>query len=201
MNVTDPFEAIVRQHYEALYRFARSLARSKSDAEDLTQHAFYIWATKGHQVRDPAKVKTWLYTTLHRAFLQRRRRQSQFPEQELDEAIEQLPSAAPGPADRIDALQVLPALAQLDAIHQAAVTLCYLEDYAYKDIAKILDVPVGTVKSRIARGIAQLREILLSDDCHASTALNMDAPSGALVPVPTGNRSSLWESYVCHGRV
>ena len=64
----------------------------------------------------------------------------------------------------MDSLQVLPALAKVDEIYQAAVALFYLEDYAYKDIAVILDVPVGTVKSRIARGIAQLREILLSDE-------------------------------------
>jgi len=163
MNTADHFEAIVNEHYEALYRFALSLTRSESDAQDLTQHTFHVWATKGHQLRDFTKVKTWLHTTLHRAFLRGRRRQSRFPEQELDEATEQLPADALVLADQVDALQVLPALAKVDEKFQAAVALFYLEDYAYKDIAVILDVPVGTVKSRIARGIAQLREILLPD--------------------------------------
>jgi RNA polymerase sigma-70 factor (ECF subfamily) len=183
MNAADPFEAIVSEHYEALYRFALSLTRTEADARDLTQHTFYVWATKGHQLRDHAKVKTWLYTTLHRAFLLGRRRQSRFPQQEWDEVIEQLPADAPELAEEADALQVLPALAQVDDIYQAAVALFYLEDYAYKDIAAILDVPVGTVKSRIARGIAQLRAILLSDDSRAWTSSKVDAPSGALVPV------------------
>ena len=58
---------------------------------------------------------------------------------------------------------MLPALAKVDEVYRAAVALFYLEDYAYKDIAVILDVPVGTVKSRIARGVAQLRQILLPD--------------------------------------
>lgn len=163
MNSVDPFEAIVSEHYEALYRFALSLTRAEADARDLTQHTFYIWATKGHQLRDFAKVKAWLYTTLHRAFLQARRRQGRFPEQELDDAIEQSSADAPVLADQVDAFQVLPALAKVDEKYQAAVALFYLEDYAYKDIAAILDVPIGTVKSRIARGIAQLREILLPD--------------------------------------
>ena len=56
--------------------------------------------------------------------------------------------------------QVLRALAQIDPIYQAAVALFYLEEYAYKEIAAILDVPMGTVKSRIARGIAQLQKAL-----------------------------------------
>lgn len=163
MNSERHFEAIVSEHYEALYRFALSLTRSESDARDLTQHTFYVWATKGHQLRDLSKTKTWLYTTLHRAFLQARRREVKHPRQDLDEVMEELAAVSPVLSDRLDSLQVLPALAKVDAAFQAAVALFYLEDYAYRDIAQILDVPVGTVKSRIARGIAQLREIILPD--------------------------------------
>jgi RNA polymerase sigma-70 factor (ECF subfamily) len=163
MNSADHLEAIVSEHYEALHRFALSLTHSESDARDLTQHTFNVWATKGHQLGDLSKAKTWLYTTLHRAFLQGRRRQTRFPHQDLDEVIEQLSTVSPMLSDQVDSLQVLPALAKVDEVYQAAVALFYLEDYAYKDIAVVLDVPVGTVKSRIARGIAQLREILLPD--------------------------------------
>ena len=201
MNSTDQFEAIVSEQYEPLFRFALSLTRTESDALDLTQHTFQIWATKGHQLRDITKVKTCLYTTLHRAFLQARRRQSRFPQQDLEDVIEQLPAVSPVLSDRVDSLQVLPALAKVDEIYQAAVALFYLEDYAYKDIALILDVPVGTVKSRIARGIAQLREILLSDESRASTPLNADAQNGALVPVPCWNQTARVGSHLCQGRV
>jgi RNA polymerase sigma factor (sigma-70 family) len=161
MNSADRFEAIVNEHYEALYRFALSLARAESDALDLTQHTFHIWATKGHQLRDLSKVKPWLYTTLHRAFLQGRRRQTRFPHQDLDEVIEQLPAVSGALSDHVDGLQVLQALSKVNEVYQAAVALFYLEDYAYKDIAAVLDLPIGTVKSRIARGIAELRELLL----------------------------------------
>ena len=61
MNSADQFEAIVGEHYEPLFRFAMSLTRSKPEAWDLTQQTFYIWATKGHQLRDLSKVKTWLF--------------------------------------------------------------------------------------------------------------------------------------------
>jgi RNA polymerase sigma-70 factor (ECF subfamily) len=197
MNSADYFEAIVSEHYEALYRFALSLTRSDSDAMDLTQHTFQVWATKGHQLRDLSKVKTWLYTTLHRSFLQGRRRQTRFPHQDLDEVVEQLPAITWTYSDQLDSLLVLPALAKVDEVYRAAVALFYLEDYAYKDIAVILDVPVGTVKSRIARGIAQLREILLPDTTNPPPGKE----SGTHVPVSPWNHSTSSQSHICHGRI
>jgi RNA polymerase sigma-70 factor (ECF subfamily) len=167
MNAADSFEAIVSEHYEPLYRFAMSLTRAEADARDLTQQTFYIWATKGHQLRDIKKVKTWLFTTLHRTFLAARQRQTRFPHCELEEAAKQLPVFMPELADHLDASHALDALARVDEILQPALALFYVEDCSYKDIAAILEVPVGTVKSRIARGIAQLREILLSAGARA----------------------------------
>ena len=167
MNSADHFEAIVGDHYEPLFRFAMSLTRSESDAWDLTQHTFYVWATKGHQLRDLSKIKSWLFTTLHRAFLEARRRQRRFPHDDLEEASEQLPASSPELTDHVDCSQVLPALARVDKVYQAAMALFYLDDCSYKEIAAILEVPVGTVKSRIGRGIAQLRSIWLSGGSRA----------------------------------
>jgi RNA polymerase sigma-70 factor (ECF subfamily) len=181
MNSAEQFEALVSAHYEALFRFALSLTRMESDARDLTQQTFYVWATKGHQLRDPSKVKTWLFTTLHRAFLETRRRQFRFAHHPIDEFSDQLPAVSPGPADQADCSEVLTALARVDEVYQAAVALFYLEDCSYKDIAAILEVPIGTVKSRIARGIGQLREILQSADSRDSS-LNRDPISATSGP-------------------
>jgi RNA polymerase sigma-70 factor, ECF subfamily len=201
MNPADQFETLVGEHYEPLFRFAMSLTQKEADALDLTQHTFLVWAAKGHQLRDITKIKAWLYTTLHRAFLQTRRRQKRFPLLDLEEVIDQLPDASTVPSDSVESLPVLPALANVDRIYQAAVALFYLEDYAYRDIAVILGVPVGTVKSRIARGIAQLREILLADTSHSATPLPADAPNGALVPVPGWNQAARFDSYLSHSHV
>jgi RNA polymerase sigma factor (sigma-70 family) len=163
------FEGLVAQYYEPLYQFAFSLTRAEADACDLTQQTFYVWATKGHQLRDVSKVKTWLFTTLHRAFLENRRRQTRFPHHELSEVSFELPSLPPALLNQLDAAQVLGALARLDEIYQAPVALFYLEDCSYKDIAEILGVPIGTVKSRMARGIAQLQKHLSDGGTAKST--------------------------------
>ena len=180
MNSAEKFESIVDEYYEPLFRFAMSLTRAESDASDLTQHTFYIWAAKGHQLRDVSKVKTWLYTTLHRAFLQARRKKVRFPHHALDEVSQELPTLDPEFINRADCSEILPALAQVDEIFRAAVALFYLEDCSYKEIAAILDVPIGTVKSRIARGLAQLREILLSD--RPGTSARRPSAVGGLSP-------------------
>jgi RNA polymerase sigma-70 factor (ECF subfamily) len=154
------FESVVARFYEPLYQFAFSLTHSEADACDLTQETFYVWATKGHQLREVSKVKTWLFTTLHRQFLQGRRRLLRFPHEELEAVKVQLPVITPNAARMIDARQVLAALQRVDEIYRAPLALFYLEDTAYKDIAEILEIPMGTVKSRIARGIAQLQKLL-----------------------------------------
>lgn len=155
------FENVVSRYYEPLYRFAYSLTRTEADACDLTQQTFYIWATKGDQLRDESKAKTWLFTTMHRSFLQSRRRETRFPHQPLDETEEDAPFTDPVMVSEVDCEQVLQALSRVDEHYQAAIALFYLEDSSYKDIAEILDVPIGTVKSRLARGLGQLKKFLL----------------------------------------
>lgn len=157
------FEGLVARFYEPLYQFAFSLTRSEADACDLTQQTFYVWATKGHQLRDPDKVKTWLFTTLHRQFLESRRRQARFPHQELETAEFELPLIQPEAVSQLDAAKVLASLARVEESFQAPVALFYLQDYSYKEIADILDLPLGTVKSRISRGIGQLQRLLAKD--------------------------------------
>ena len=160
MGLDSNFESLVARFYQPLYQFAFSLSRSEAEACDLTQQTFYIWATKGSQLRDASKVKSWLFTTLHREFLESRRRQTRFPHYEISQMEQELPPISPARVNQLDSAQVLQALGRVDAVYQAPVALFYLEDYAYKEIAEILDVPIGTVKSRIARGIIQLRKSL-----------------------------------------
>jgi RNA polymerase sigma-70 factor (ECF subfamily) len=118
-----------------------------------------MWATKGHQLRDPSKVKFWLFTTLYRAFLESRRTLNRFHHSELMEAESDLPVILPEAARQLDAMQAVTALGQVDEVYRGPVALFYMEDCSYQEIANILDVPLGTVKSRMARGLAQLKNI------------------------------------------
>jgi RNA polymerase sigma-70 factor (ECF subfamily) len=155
------FQALVDAHYAPLYRFALSLARTEHDAADLVQGAFAAWAAKGHQLQDRTKAKAWLFTTLHREFLQRRRHATRFPHLELVDAEAELPKVEPDMVSQLDSQAVVELLAQVDAQYRSAVALFYLEDYSYLEIAGILEVPIGTVKSRIARGLGQLKALVL----------------------------------------
>src|ERR1700722_14563006 len=157
------FESLVARYYEPLYQFALSLTRDEADGCDLVQQTFCIWANKGHQLRDISKVKTWLFTTLHREFLGARRRQTRFPHVELEYASAELPVVSPATINRLDTVQVLAALARLDELYQAPVALFYLQDCSYNEIAAILDVPLGTVKSRLVRGLERLHQMLTAE--------------------------------------
>jgi RNA polymerase sigma-70 factor (ECF subfamily) len=152
------FSDLVETYYAALYRFALSLAKNPADASDLTQQTFFIWATKGQALRDAAKAKTWLFTTLYREFLRIRRRSGRVT------AIEDLGPGEKDPPDvevdvvtRMDAQLVMEALQEVELVFREPLTLFYLQDLSYTEIAEVLSVPIGTVMSRLSRGKAHLR--------------------------------------------
>ncbi len=157
------FANLVDRHYGALYRFALSLTRTEPDACDLVQDVFQTWAEKGRQLHDPTKVKSWLFTTMHRNFLKRQQRGIRFPEVELSAAELELPALPLALVERLDGQLAMEYLGRVDDQFRAPVALFYLQDCSYLEIAQILDIPMGTVKSRIARGLVQLRRLLLKD--------------------------------------
>ena len=156
------FDELVAEYYQNLFRFAFSLAKNEAEACDLTQQTFYRFATKGHQLKDRRKVKTWLFTTLYREFLGSRRRGKKFTEVELEDAGAELPSVSSTVASDLDARLAVEALQQLEERYRAPLTLFYLEDLSYREIAETLDVPIGTIMSRLSRGKEQLRAVLTS---------------------------------------
>jgi RNA polymerase sigma-70 factor (ECF subfamily) len=161
MNLDDnTFELIVSAHYESLYRFAFSLVNNEADARDLTQEAFAQLARKSATLRDAAKAKSWLFTTLYRAFIDKRRSAVRHPHVEVGAADEELPVAPARAPESADAETVRAALMQLNETFRAPLALFYLEDHSYQEIADILQVPIGTVMSRLSRGRAMLRQML-----------------------------------------
>jgi RNA polymerase sigma-70 factor (ECF subfamily) len=163
MSATADFQQLVDRQYAPLYRFALSLAKSEADAADLTQQTFFLWASKGHQLRDRSRAKPWLFTTLYREFLNRRRHEVRFPKVELAEAREEEMSISPNPST-FDSTTLLQALYEVEEPFRAPLTLFYLEQFSYQEIADVLSVPIGTVMSRLSRGKALLRKRLFSKE-------------------------------------
>jgi RNA polymerase sigma-70 factor, ECF subfamily len=156
MSADLEFENLVKLYYGDLYRFGLSLTGNKTDAADLTQETFYIWANKGHQLQNAASVKGWLFTTLHREFLKSCRRRNRFSNESVDERLEDLPYVPADCVERADSQTLLRILGEIAEDFRAPLVLYYMEDLSYKEIADILALPLGTVQSRIARAKIQL---------------------------------------------
>ena len=154
------YDWAVEQFYEVLYRFAFGLAGNESDAADLTQDTYRVLLTKGDSIRDARKVKSWLFTTLYRQFLGRRRRATRFPETPVEAAEWELPTITSRHEDQTDGSLVVAALQQLDELYRAPLTLFYLEELSYKEMAVVLKLPIGTIMSRLSRGKEILRSRL-----------------------------------------
>ncbi|MEI9999646.1 MAG: RNA polymerase sigma factor [Verrucomicrobiota bacterium] len=163
------FEEIVDRYYSMLYRFALSLARNESDACDLTQQTFSVWAEKGHLLRDATKVKSWLFTTLYREFISNRRRELRWPKEDIDAVEHELPTAQPDSVDVLETGEVMTALQALDETFRVPLVLFYLQEHSYEEIAQILEIPIGTVMSRLSRGKAKLQQAIASHSFPGDT--------------------------------
>lgn len=177
------FQQLVDAHYAALYRFALSLARREADACDLVQQTFYIWAREGHRLRERDRAKSWLFTTLYREFLRgRRRAERQDSLEDLPEGVDGLAADLTDQVRLLDGRQVVECLQQVDETFRAPLTLFYLEDLSYLEIAAALDVPIGTVMSRLSRGKAQLRAALQRAASPADRVVRFPSPRSRSAP-------------------
>ncbi len=153
-------EELVALHYEKLYHFALSLTRNEAESADLTQQTFLTLATKGNQLRDKGKAKSWLFTVIYREFLKLRKFTNRFTELESDLPAEAAHAIDDTACRQVDAHLIMESLQSVPEIFRAPVALFYLEDLSYKEIASILDIPIGTVMSRLSRGKEELRSRL-----------------------------------------
>jgi RNA polymerase sigma-70 factor (ECF subfamily) len=145
----------------ALRRYARGLVRDRSTADDLVQDCLELAVGRWHQRRADGNPRAWVFAIFHNLFRTRLRRMARRP---LHFAIEDTDEAAlsvAAPQDRqVHYRQVLAALAQLPEEHRAVLLLVTVEDLSYAETAKILDVPIGTVMSRLSRARARLSDIM-----------------------------------------
>lgn len=158
------WDEVVRDHSARVYRLAYRLTGNPHDAEDLTQDVFIRVFRSLHRFQ-PGTFEGWLHRITTNLFLDTARRKQKIRFDGLaDGSEERLPSAWPTPGDQLaDAdldHDVAAALAALAPEFRAAVVLCDIEGLSYEEIASVLDIKIGTVRSRIHRGRTQLRAAL-----------------------------------------
>jgi RNA polymerase sigma-70 factor (ECF subfamily) len=152
---------LIDSHYSSLYRYAYRLVGNENDAADLTQEAFTKAMGRLHQLREPQHAKAWLFRILRNAYLHRlrdERRHQVLPLDSVGDLAEELPDLSPTTEIDPGSLQV--ALNELDETFRTPLILFYFEDFSYRDIAEQMDLPIGTVMSRLARAKGYLRERL-----------------------------------------
>lgn len=158
------FESLALPHLETVYRVARRLSRNDHEAEDLTQETMLkaYRAFSGFEMREFG-IKPWLLRILNNTFLNRRAKLKNAPRAVDREVLEQ--TAAADDADirldfeKLDA-EVKDALERLAPEFRTAILLWGTMEFSYQEIAEILDVPIGTVMSRLHRARRQLAQTL-----------------------------------------
>jgi RNA polymerase sigma factor (sigma-70 family) len=167
------FEQLMLAHQKQVYNLCLRMSGSAEDAFDLSQDAFFrAWRALG-QYQFEAGFSTWLFRLTSNVcidFLRRKKRESHvsltFSDDEEEGKEISLPDAAPLPEEQLISREthgeLQAAMDALPADYRAILQLRVVEDLPYEDIGRILEIPIGTVKSRLARARIQLRKNLLS---------------------------------------
>lgn len=163
----EKFKELTYPHLDFLYNIALKYTSKTYDAEDLVQETMYTAYRKFHQLRELDKCRAWLFSILRSHFLRERRQFARRPL--LDDGTGYLRHVQDHGADdfaavldsKLDAVQVGQALLNIPEKFRAVVVLYYMEEMTYREISDFLDIPIGTVMSRLARGKKQLKKALL----------------------------------------
>ena len=171
------WDELVRQHADRVYRLAYRLSGNQHDAEDLTQETF-IRVFRSVQNYQPGTFEGWLHRITTNLFLDMVRRRNRIRMETLPEDYDRVPADEPNPEQIYHDSRLGPDLqAALDSLppeFRAAVVLCDIEGLSYEEIGATLGVKLGTVRSRIHRGRAALRDYLAS---HSTEYLGERAKS------------------------
>ncbi|MBD3784956.1 MAG: RNA polymerase sigma factor SigE [Micrococcales bacterium] len=186
--VPPTWEEVVEQHSARVYRLAYRLTGNVHDAEDLTQDVF-VRVFRSLHTYQPGTFEGWLHRITTNVFLDRMRRKQRIRFDALsEESAARLPSRERGPEQTYHDTHldddVQRALDGLSPDFRAAVVLCDIEGLSYEEVAATLGIKLGTVRSRIHRGRAQLREALAHRAPKPRPEVSVPARRGPIVRRP-----------------
>jgi len=177
------FTALVLEHHQAVYRYAFRLTGSVQDAEDLTQEVFLIAQEKLGQLRKIEAFQNWLFAILRNCFLKQSSHKQPIPATDAAMELESfaLVHRVRFDGDESDWLQG--ALNRLPDEYRLVVVMYYFEQHSYREIARQLKIPLGTVMSRLSRGRAYLRRLACEMELGAkSTPPTRDIMKAGKIP-------------------
>ena len=154
------FDALLRRHYNQVYAICRRLAGNEADALDATQEALITLVRRIDRFDGRSKFTTWMHRVVVNACLDELRRRGRRP---VPAAVEEQPLTAverPVADSVVDRLDIESALAQLPETFRVPLVLCDQLGMSYEEIAQEMDIPPGTVRSRISRGRRRLAELM-----------------------------------------
>jgi RNA polymerase sigma-70 factor, ECF subfamily len=192
------FSELLARYERRVYAVCYRQLGNHADAEDAAQDTFVHLARRAHQFRGDSKLSTFVYRIAVNACRDAQRKQARRPQTPVADVTQAQADAGLTPdtaADEVTgretALQVQAALDQLDDLSQTLIVLCAIEGYSYPEASEILDLPVGTIKSRVFRARARLAELLagLDGDTEADvTPLDTPPPLRSVTPPGTPPR-------------
>lgn len=146
-------ESLVREHHQDLYRYAYRLSGSSSDAEDLTQQTYLIAHQRLEQVREPSRIRFWLLKILRNAFLKTQKKKQEL----LQENLDYHPNEESETPTLVDPEELQLILNDVPEEFRTPLIFYYFRELSYKEIAEVMECPIGTVMSRLSRGKEILR--------------------------------------------
>ena len=163
----DCFEKYLSPHVSMLYKSAIRMCGSPNDAQDLVQETLYCALKSFHQVNDPDKSKYWMFSILRNLFLKDIEKTKKRAEIEFDSVCDKLSDRQHPEGDYLRAEvkgNIQEILDKLDERLKSALVLFYFDGLSYKEISGKLNIPIGTVMSRIARAKVYLKRELLRSE-------------------------------------
>jgi RNA polymerase sigma-70 factor, ECF subfamily len=152
---------LIAQQIPRLRRYARALTGDRAAADDLVQDTLERALSRFHLWRRGSDLRAWLFTIMHNIFVNQARARMRYPHEPFDEpAASALQYREP---DWSDLKDIGEALARLPVEQRRVVLLVGLEQFTYEEAARVLEVPIGTVMSRLSRARERLRALLGGD--------------------------------------